>query len=175
MFNKYSSFSVYTGTIDFPISLGFRIFCLFIFTERKAPVFTDMPSVFVVNRNDRITIHLNVMDGVPSANYSCYHENHLLISCSGKEIDKIDLSTDHLKPACSQDNYDITGIHGFVIKDATYTRNDGMYKCEARNIIGTDSVYFRVNVTGWNCVSIISSLFLILLHPQRIRVRGRSY
>ena len=143
------------------------IFSLFIFTERKAPVFSDMPSVFVVTRKDRIMIHFNVIDGVPSANYSCYQEDRLLISCSGKEIDKIDLLTDHSKPACSQDNYDITGIHGFVIKDATYTRNDGMYKCEARNIIGTDSVYFRVNVTGWNCVPIISSLFSVLYNIRK--------
>ena len=120
------------------------------FPAKKAPVFQNMASVFVVNRKDRITIFLDVKDGVPSADFSCYHEDRLLVSCSGKEIDEVDISKDHSLPACSQDNYDITGIHGFIIKSATFTQNDGMYKCAASNIIGSDTVYFRVNVTGSN-------------------------
>ena len=127
-----------------------KMISLFFFTAKRAPVFQNMASVFVVNRKDRITIYLHVTDGVPSANFSCYHEDRLLISCSGKEIDEVDISKDHSRPACSQDNYDITGIHGFIIKSATIIQNEGMYKCEASNIMGSDTVYFRVNVIGWN-------------------------
>jgi hypothetical protein len=106
-----------------------------------------MKPVFVVNKGDDVQIVLDV-NGSPSPNISCYHKNGLRIFCSGKTIESVDTSQDNPKPACSKDNYDLTGFHELIIRFSTFAGNDGMYRCEASNSVGNDTINFRVNVTG---------------------------
>ena len=106
-----------------------------------------MKPIFVVNKGGDVKIVLDVT-GTPSPNISCYHKDRLRIFCSGKTIESVDISQNSPKPACSKDNYDLTGFHELIIRFATFAGNDGMYVCEASNSVGNDTINFRVNVTG---------------------------
>ena len=87
------------------------------------------------------------MSGRPLPDITCYREDKKLIFCPGAKIKSTDISQPSASPpACS--NHD--GVYELVIKAVTFLRNHGKYTCEARNVVGNYTDYFRVNVTGTN-------------------------
>ena len=123
------------------------------FIGKKPPIFHETKPVFVSKETEDISIQFGV-EGSPSPNISCYLNKHRILFCSGKIIEethiKIENGTSASAVACSKDNYDITGYHNFIIRSASFFRNDGLYKCVARNDLGNASIQFRANVTGKN-------------------------
>lgn len=110
------------------------------------PVFGKMKNVFVGHKDEDLHISLEISAGSPSANISCYRNDRLTIFCSGKDIDET--FNRNYSVACTANNYELTEHHELIIKSASFSRNDGPHKCEARNSVGTDTVHFLVNVTG---------------------------
>ena len=109
------------------------------------------------------------MEGTPEPNISCYLHERLILFCSGKTIEETDIGTENgTAVACSKDNYDITGYHKLIIRSASFPRNDGLYKCVARNDVGNASIQFRVNVTGKNvfvkAIVIIMHVFYVIIY-----------
>jgi hypothetical protein len=119
-----------------------------------------LKAIFSVRKGHDVRISLDV-SGTPAPDINCYYEKRLtlIISCAGKTIESIDIVKHPLKSACEQDNYAITGHHELIMKSATFAGNDGMYRCEANNSVGTAVASFRVNVTGRYTSIIIRQLF----------------
>ena len=122
------------------------------FTDEEPPRFKSLKPVFYVKEGEKLNIELDV-PGTPTANITCYREDENVLFCPGKTIDNTDVSPDAV--ACSNNEYSFTGVHQLVIKATTFLLNNGKYRCEARNIVGNDTVYFRVNVTGANNLQLL--------------------